>query len=249
MKILTDHTILITGAAGGLGSTAALALAEQGANIVLLDKKIPALEAVYDQIVACGAPEPAIYPFDLAGANEEQYMQLADTLANKYGALQGVLHSAVDSGISGPIACLKTLTWAQTLHLNLNAPFLLTRVLLPLLQKSEHASVVFTSDSAARTGKAYSGAYGVAKIALEGFAKILADELESAGKIRVNILVPGPVDSPLRKRTFPAENKAKLPTLTSLAAIYLYLFGPQSIGLTGRTIDVPTFKIPKPSSL
>ncbi len=249
MKTLTDHTILITGAAGGLGSTAALALAGQGANIILLDKKIPALEAVYDQITALGAPEPAIYPFDLAGASEDQYLQLADTLDNKYGALQGLLHSAVDSGISGPITCIKTLIWAQTLNLNLNVPFLLTRVLLPLLQKSEHASVVFTSDSAARTGKAYSGAYGVSKIAVEGFAKILADELDSAGKIRVNTLIPGPIDSPLRKRTFPAENKSKLPKPNSLEALYIYLFGPQSIGVNGQFIDAPTFKIPTQSTL
>lgn len=245
MRTLKDHVILITGAAGGLGSTAALALAEQGASIILLDKKIPALESVYDQIKALDAPEPAIYPFDLVGANEDQYQQLASTIEQKYGCLHGLLHSAVDSGISGPVTCIKTLTWTQTLNLNLNAPFLLTRVLLPLLQKSAHASIVFTSDSTVRTGKAYSGAYGVSKIALEGFAKILADELESSNKIRVNTLIPGPVDSPLRKRTFPAENKQNLPEMRSLDALYVYLFGSQSIGFTAQSVNASTFKIPQ----
>ncbi|MDD1606130.1 MAG: SDR family oxidoreductase, partial [Methylococcaceae bacterium] len=124
-----------------------------------------------------------------------------------------------------------------------NAPFLLTRVLLPVLQKSEHASIVFTSDSSARHAPAYAGAYGVSKIALEGLAHILAEELEAAQKIRVNTLVPGPVDSPLRKRAYPAEDKAKLPVMDDLAGAYLYLFTPQSIGITGQVIDARTFHL------
>ena len=240
---LTHQTILITGAAGGLGSTAALALAKQGATIVLLDKNIPRLETVYDNILKANGPEPSIYPFDLAGANENQYEELASTIEDKYGSLQGLLHSAVDSGISGPIATLKTTAWGQALNINLNAAFLLSRVLLPILKKSDHASIVFTSDSSARTGRAYSGAYGVSKIAMEGFAKILADELESTQKIRVNTLIPGPVDSPLRKRTYPAENKDSLPKMESLEAVYVYLFSSKSLGITGQAIDAQSFMV------
>ncbi len=239
---LSQQTILITGAAGGLGSTAALALARKGASIILLDKNIPRLEAVYDKILEANGPEPAIYPFDLAGANEGQYKELAATDESKYGSLQGLLHSAVDSGISGPISTLTTAAWAQALNINLNAPFLLSRVLLPVMLKSEHASIVFTTDSSARTGKAYKGAYGVSKIAMEGFANILADELESSNKIRVNTLIPGPVDSPLRKRTFPAENKSLLPKMESLESVYVYLFSSESLGITGQTMDAQSFK-------
>ena len=238
---LTNHVILITGAGGGLGSTAALALAKQGAQIILLDKSIPKLEAVYDAIKAANAPEPIMYPFDLAGANEIEYQELADKIEEKYGALQGVLHSAVEFSGYTPLALQATKDWGHTLNVNLNAPFLLSRVLLPVLQKSQTASVVFTSDSSARSATAYSGAYGVSKIALEGLAKILAEELESFNKIRVNIFIPGPIDSPLRKRAYPAEDKSKLPKMESLAAAYLYLFGLQSIGVTGQTIDARTF--------
>lgn len=239
---LTRHIILITGAGGGLGSAAALALAEQGAELILLDKSIPKLEKVYDAIVAAGGVEPVMYPFDLAGANEIQYQEMADAIEQRYGALQGVLHSAVEFSAYTPIAIHKTQDWGHTLNVNLNAAFLLTRVLLPLLQKSEHATIVFTSDSAARQAQAYSGAYGVAKIALEGFAKILAQELEAGQKVRVNTLVPGPVDSPLRKKAYPAEDKSALPTMSSLAPIYQYLFGPASIGVTGQIFDAQTFK-------
>jgi NAD(P)-dependent dehydrogenase (short-subunit alcohol dehydrogenase family) len=240
---LTNHVILITGAGGGLGSTAALALAKQGAQIILLDKSIPKLEAVYDAIKAANAPEPIMYPFDLAGANEDEYQELADKIEVRYGALQGLLHSAVEFSGYTPIASQGTKDWVHTLNVNLNAPFLLCRELLPLLQKSQTATIVFTSDSSARTAHAYAGAYGVSKIALEGLAKILAEEMESSNKIRVNVLIPGPVDTPLRKRAYPAEDKRKLPTMESLAAAYLYLFGPQSLGVSGQTVDARTFHL------
>jgi len=238
---LNDQVILITGAAGGLGSTAALALAKQGAHIILLDKSIPKLEKIYDAIVDAGAPTPTIYPFDLAGATEVQYEELAVTIDKTYGSLQGVLHSAVELSAYTPIEIHETKDWGHTLNVNLNAPFLLSRVLLPVLQKSEHASIVFTSDSMARTARAYSGAYGVSKIALEGFAKILAEELEAKQQIRVNTLVPGAVNSPLRKKLFPAEDISKLSSMDSFNDIYCYLFGPESIGITGQIINAETF--------
>jgi NAD(P)-dependent dehydrogenase (short-subunit alcohol dehydrogenase family) len=240
---MTNQVILITGAAGGLGSIAARTLAKHGAHIILLDKQLPKLEAVYDAIVEDHGAEPVLYPFDLAGANENDYLELADRIEEKYGSLQGVLHSAVEFPYFSPLSQVTTKDWGHTLNVNLNAPFLLNRVLLPLLQKSEQASIVVTSDSSARNAQAYSGAYGVSKMALEGMAQILAEELESAGKIRVNILIPGPVDSPLRKKAYPAEDKSKLPTIDSLAPVYLYLFGPQSLGVTGQTVDARTFHL------
>ncbi|MDD2759094.1 MAG: SDR family NAD(P)-dependent oxidoreductase [Methylomonas sp.] len=240
---LSNHVILITGAGGGLGGTAALALSRQGAELILLDKSIPKLEKIYDAIVNSGGPEPVMYPFDLAGASEAQYQEMADAIAQRYGSLQGLLHSAVEFSAFTPIAIHKTQDWGHTLNVNLNATFMLSRMLLPLMQKSRHASIVFTSDSAARQGQAYSGAYGVSKIALEGFAKILAEELEGGQKIRVNTLVPGPVDSPLRKKAYPGEEKSGLATMDSLSPIYCYLFDSTSVGVTGQVIDAQTFKI------
>lgn len=240
---LKQQVILITGAGGGLGSVAALTLAKNGAHIILLDKNIAKLEVVYDAILATNAPEPIIYPFDLAGANENEYQDLANKIAEEYGVLHGLLHSAVEFSSFTPISQFGTKEWGHTLNVNLHAPFLLTRVLLPVLEKSQHASIVFTSDSSARKAQAYSGAYGVSKIAMEGLANILADELESGNKIRVNTLVPGAVNSPLRKRAYPAEDKAKLPDMDSLEPVYLYLFSGQSIGVTGQLINAATFHL------
>lgn len=240
---LTGQVILITGAGGGLGSVAAKALAKARAKVILLDKSIPKLETVYDSIVASNAIEPVLYPFDLAGANENDYHDLAGKIGEKFGSLQGLLHSAVEFSGFMPLAVHGTKEWGHTLNVNLNAPFLLSRVLLPMLQKSEFASIVFTSDSSSRLPHAYAGAYGVSKIALEGLAKILAEELESFKKIRVNVLIPGPVDSPLRKQAFPAEDKLKLPKPDTLGPVYRYLFGAESIGITGQTIDARTFHL------
>ena len=240
---LKQQVILITGAGGGLGSVAALTLAKNGDHIILLDKNIAKLEVVYDAILATNAPEPIIYPFDLAGANENEYQDLANKIAEEYGVLHGLLHSAVEFSSFTPISQFGTKEWGHTLNVNLHAPFLLTRVLLPVLEKSQHASIVFTSDSSARKAQAYSGAYGVSKIAMEGLANILADELESGNKIRVNTLVPGAVNSPLRKRAYPAEDKAKLPDMDSLEPVYLYLFSGQSIGVTGQLINAATFHL------
>lgn len=240
---LKNHVILITGAAGGLGSIAALTLAKAGAQIILLDKNMPKLEAVYDKILAEGGVEPIMYPFDLAGATENDYAELAQRIDEKYGALHGLLHSAVEFSSFTPLIQHGTKEWGHTLNVNVNAPFLLTRVLLPIMQKAATASIVFTSDSSARLAPAYSGAYGISKVAMEGLAHVLAEELEGAGKIRVNTLIPCPVDSPLRKRAYPAEDKTKLPAMTTLEPIYRYLFSADSLSVTGQTIDAHHFKI------
>lgn len=240
---LNNRVILITGAAGGLGSTAALTLAKAGAKIILLDKNLPKLETIYDKILAENGVEPIIYPFDLAGASENDYNELAQRIDEKYGELHGLLHSAVEFSAFTPLIQHGTKEWGHTLNVNLNAPFLLTRVLLPILQKAQNASIVFTSDSSARLAPAYSGAYGISKLALEGLANVLAQELEAAGKVRVNTLIPCPVDSPLRKRAYPGEDKTQLPTMAMLEPIYHYLFSDDSLGITGQKIDAPHFKL------
>ena len=238
---LNNKVILITGAAGGLGSTAALTLAKSGAQIILLDKNLPKLELIYDKILTEGGVRPILYPFDLAGASENDYFELAQRIDEKYGVLHGILHSAVELSSFTQLIQHGIKEWGHTLNVNLNAPFLLTRVLLPVMQKATRASIVFTSDSSARHAPAYSGAYGVSKMAMEGLAHVLAEEFSSAGKIRVNTLVPSPIDSPLRKRAYPAEDKSRLPSMTFLEPIYQYLFSDDSLGVTGQLIDAPTF--------
>lgn len=233
---LAGRALLITGAAGALGRVAAKACAAAGGRVILLDKNVPGLEALRDEILtAWPNADLALFPMDLAGATLEHYRQLAKTLGRYTPALHGILHNAAHLDFLEPLDCLAPERWFSSLQVNLNAPYLLIWALLPLLKASRDASVVFTSDSSARQANAYWGAYGVAKVGLEALARILAEEWESSGTLRVHILVPGPVRTPIRCRAFPGETENRLTSPKSLAKLYVYLLGPASRGQSGYT--------------
>ena len=167
-ECVRDRVIVITGAAGGLGRAAALALARGGATAVLLGRKVRPLEKVYDEITALGLPQPAIYPLDLEGASPRDYEDLAASIERELGRLDGVVHAAAHFAGLQPAGAIDPLDWLRTLHVDLSAPFLLTQACLPLLAKGAAASVVFVLDELDRVGRAHWGGYGVAKHGLAG---------------------------------------------------------------------------------
>jgi len=213
---LTDCVYLVTGASGGLGRIAALALAKQGATVVLSGRKEEVLNRLYDEIEAAGYPTPAIIPFDLEQKKEEDYAQLIHSIYNEFKRLDGIVHAACTIGVIGPINSQTAELWQNTMQINVNSCFLLNKVCLPLLQQSKHASIVFISDSSARQSKAYWGGYGVSKVALESFSSQLADELDSTS-VHCNVFIPGPSLLPIRKKTHPGEEETMLHTPEQLA--------------------------------
>ncbi|MEY4194985.1 MAG: hypothetical protein RLZZ226_1353 [Pseudomonadota bacterium] len=221
MNALANQTILVSGAGGCLGAATARALAAAGATVVLLGRTVSRLERVYDDILASGHPQPAIYPMDLLGATEQDYHALAETVRAELGGLHGLVHTAARMDHLGPLEQLPAETWEHSLRINLTAPFLMTRALLPLLRENQ-ATVVFTTDSAARTGLAYWGAYGVAKTAMERLARLWSQEHEES--LKVVVFEPGGMVSPLRRRAFPAENPAELAAPTECALRIVNLF-------------------------
>jgi NAD(P)-dependent dehydrogenase (short-subunit alcohol dehydrogenase family) len=238
-NLLQDRIILITGAARGIGQAVAKAMAAHGATTILLDRDVPGLEQTYDAIVAAGHPEPALYPMDLQGAEPDDYSRLATTLADEFGHLDGLIHNAAQLGALVPFANYDNELWFQNLQANLNAPYLLTMACLGLLNSSEDASIVFTSDAVGRKGKAYWGAYGVSKAGMEIFMQTLAEELESNTSIRVNSIDPGAVNTALRRIAYPAEDSSLLRSPEEVTRAFLYLAGPESRGITGKqfTLD------------
>lgn len=236
---LEGRVILISGAGGGLGSEAAKACAEAGACVILLDKSVQQMEKLHDEMVAAGLIQPAIYPLDLEKATETDYAELAEILDKQFGLLHGLLHSASDIGALGPLADIQANQWDRSLRVNLSAAHSLTRALLPLLDRTGDASVIFTSNSSARLGNAYWGAYGVATIALEGLAHMWAEELSSRRRVRVNVLVPGPLNSPSRRKTHPGELPTENPSPSILASRYVDLLGPTSREVHGQIIEGP----------
>jgi NAD(P)-dependent dehydrogenase (short-subunit alcohol dehydrogenase family) len=232
--LLRNRTILVTGAANGIGRALVSAVAAHGASTILLDKDVHGLEQAYDEIVAAGHPEPALYPLDLQGATADDYATLATTLEKEYPGLDGLVHNAAQLGALVPLANFEDEMWFQTLQVNLNAPYLLTMACLGLMNKSADASIIFSSDTSGRQGKAYWGAYGVSKAGLEGFMQILADELEANSPIRVNSLDPGAVRTSLRRLAYPGEDVATLNAPEDVVNPFLYLLGPDSKGITGQ---------------
>lgn len=142
--LLDGRTILITGAGDGIGRAVALACARHGASVVLLGRTIAKLEKVYDEIEAQARGQAAIYPMNLEGAAPEAYADLANTLDVEFGRLDGLLHNAAELGTLTPLGYYEVELWYRVMQVNLNAPFLLTRACLPLLRKSDAASVLFT---------------------------------------------------------------------------------------------------------
>jgi NAD(P)-dependent dehydrogenase (short-subunit alcohol dehydrogenase family) len=238
-ELLNDRVILITGAANGIGRAVANACAAHGASVILLDRDVRALEQAYDEIMAAGHPESALYPLDLKGATPDDYTALADTVATEFRQLDGLVHNAAHLGALVPFANFEHELWFETLQVNLNAPYLLTMACLGLLQQSRDASIVFTADTAGRHGKAYWGAYAVSKAATEGFMQILADEFEANTPIRVNSLDPGPVRSALRRMAYPYEDRNSLPAPADVVKPFLFLLGPDSRGITGQQLSAP----------
>ncbi|WP_152208654.1 YciK family oxidoreductase [Marinobacter changyiensis] len=236
--LLKDRIIMVTGAGSGIGRTAAKTYAAYGATVILLGRTISKLESVYDEIEAAGHPKPAIVPLNLEGAAVKDYEEMAMTIEDNFGQLDGLLHNAAILGQRTPVEQYDPETWNRVMQVNATAPFLLSRAVIPLLRKSSDASVIFTSSSVGRKAKAYWGAYSVSKFALEGLSQLMADELDDERhNIRVNSLNPGATRTNMRAHAYPAENPATNPTPEELMSSYLYLMGPDSKGITGQQID------------
>ncbi|MEN8170918.1 MAG: YciK family oxidoreductase [Pseudomonadota bacterium] len=235
--LLAGRIILITGAGDGIGAAAARACAAHGATVILLGRTTRKLEAVYDAIEEAGHPQAAIYPMNLEGAAPKDYEDLATTIETEFGRLDGLLHNASLLGTLTPLGQYDIELWSKVMQVNLNAPFLITHACLELLKKSEDASVLFTSSSVGRQGRAYWGAYAISKAANENMMQILADELESNTCVRANSINPGATRTSMRAHAYPGEDPNTLPRPDEILATYLYLLGPDSKGVQGRQFN------------
>ena len=230
------RVILVTGATAGIGRAVARALVQHGATVILHGRDEQTLEALYQELKPLG-PEPAVALLDLERAQGPQYQSLTSEIEARYGRLDGLLHNAAMLGDRSPIEHYDIGLWQRVLLVNLTAPFILTRCLLPVLRNSADASVLFTTSSVGQRGRAYWGAYAVAKSGLEGLAETLADELEST-PVRVNLINPGATRTRMRARAYPAENPETLPTPESQTPPFLYLLGPASRDVRGQRVEL-----------
>ncbi|MDH5425948.1 MAG: YciK family oxidoreductase [Gammaproteobacteria bacterium] len=233
---LHNKIILVTGAGDGIGKAAAKAYAAHGASVILCGKNEKSLNAVYDEIEETGGAQAAVLAIDFETAIPQDYKNLATLLENEFGKLDGLLINAGWLGHSAPVAQYEIETWFKVMQINLNAPFLLTHHLLPLLNKSESASIVFTLDE---KDSAYWGAYGVSKAGLSSFMKILSDELDTiSSPVRVNGIKPDKVRTKLYMRAYPGEDPNTIKKPDDIMEQYLYLMTDDSADTHGSIIEV-----------
>ncbi|MEO8345374.1 MAG: SDR family NAD(P)-dependent oxidoreductase [Betaproteobacteria bacterium] len=234
---LAESVIFITGATGGLGAPLARACAAQGATVVLHGRTDRKLDALYDEIVAAGHPDPIILPLDLAKAEASDFANVESALRAQIGRLDGLVHTAALLGSLGPIEHQSFDSWLSLLRVNLAAPMGLTRALMPLLNAAPDASVVFTLDNRGEEPRAYWGGYAVTKAGVATLARELADEWENRANLRINAVIPGPIRSPLRNQSHPGEDRASLPPPEELVPLYLHLLAGQTKAESGALLD------------
>ena len=234
---LKDKIILVTGANRGFGKAMTLDLAKAGATVIMLGRDLGSLETTYDEVVNAGFAEPILYPLDLEGATPEHYEQLQKDILDNFGRLDGLIHNAGIIGTMMPIEQYDLKLWYSTIQINVNAPFMLTQFLIPVLSKSKDARILFLSSSVGRTAKAYWGAYGVSKFAIEGLSKTLAEELEKTN-IRVNSFDPKRMRTEMRRTAYPAENSDNNPLPESVSPAIVYLMSEAAKSLNGEQLTL-----------
>ena len=229
------RVIFVTGATRGIGRAVATDLVRLGATVILHGRNARVLDTLYRELAEVG-PEPAVAQLDFERAQGDEYQHLIDEIENRYGRLDGLLHNAGILGDRSPIEFYDIGVWQRVLHVNLTAPFILTRCLIPLLKASEDASVLFTTSGVGNRGRAHWGAYSVSKFGMEGLAQIIAAEFAGTS-LRCNLINPGATRTDMRRAAYPGEDPATLPTPDAITTAYLYLLGAASRGVSGERID------------
>ena len=240
-NFLLGRYVLITGASDGIGKTCAGTLAEYGANLILLGRSQDKLEALFDQLEARARGRIIIQPMDFAHAGADDYRRLAEHLNAETGVLDVLLHNAAMLGPRTPIQYYPDHDWETLMKVNVNAAFYLSKAVLPLLMAADSARVLFTSSGVGRVGRAWWGAYGVSKFAVEGLMQTLAEEVGTTTSIRVNSINPGGTRTAMRQTAYPAEDPASQPAAESLMPVYLYLLSEEAEKIHGRALNVRGF--------
>ena len=232
--MLAGRVVLVAGAHGGLGSAASIACARAGAQVVLLGRRMPQLNRLYDSVAAEGT-EPLLYPLDLEGASPDDYAEMASRIEGEVGRLDGVLHCAAEFRGLTPLLHTDPADFARALHVGLTAKWWLTQACLPLLSKASDPAVVFALDDLALTGKAFWGGYGIAQQGLATLVGMLQAEMGAQG-VRISGFQPGPMRTGLRGRAYVADQDKDARDPAVYARACVELLSPQGAAYRGRTM-------------
>ena len=198
----TGKLALVTGASRGIGAATAEALAAAGAHVVLVARTAKSLEEVEERIHAAGG-SATIAPVDLSQA--DSIAKLAEAISGRWDALHFLVLNAAMLGSLTPVEHIDGAEFARLIQLNLIANQALIAAFDPLLRRAERAEVVAVTSSVGARPRAFWGAYGASKAALDALLGAYADETAHGGRIRVHIIDPGATRTRMRANAFPGE--------------------------------------------
>ena len=202
-KSLSGKLALVTGASRGIGAATAEELAKAGAHVILVARTATALEQVEERIHEAGG-SATIAPLDLTDGTSVS--KLAAAIAERWEKLDVLVLNAGMLGSLTPVQDIDPKEYARVLTLNVGANQALIAAFDPLLRKAERAGVVGITSTVGHEPRAFWGAYGSSKAALENLLGAYADETEHMGKLRVHIINPGPTRTRMRELAYPGED-------------------------------------------
>lgn len=232
-KRFSGRIALVTGATRGLGKAVALALAREGAHVIMIGRTVGALEEIDDEIRADGG-SATLVKLDIR--NGDTVDALGPSMFQRWERLDVLVGNA---GVLGPMSPLNHVgadAWAEVLDTNVTANWRLIRTLDPLLRRAPAARALFVSSGAAHRARAYWGPYAVSKAALEALVRTYACEIENTS-VRANLVNPGPMRTAMRAKAYPGEDPATLPEPEAIAARMLELLLPD-VSANGQLFDL-----------
>ncbi len=220
-KVMDGQLALVTGASRGIGAATAEALAGAGAHVILVARTAGGLEEVEERIHGAGG-NATIAPLDLTDG--ESIARLAAAVAERWGKLDTLVLNAATLGSLTPVPAIDGKEFNKVLTLNLLAQQALITAFDPLLRQSGDATVVAVTSSVGQTPRAFWGAYGASKAALEMLVLSYAEEMRSFG-VKVAIVDPGATATAMRARAFPGEDQATLKAPDVVGKVIAELLG------------------------
>ncbi|WP_136161635.1 SDR family NAD(P)-dependent oxidoreductase [Sphingomonas flavalba] len=204
-KPLADRLVLVTGASRGIGAATAEALARAGAHVLLTARTSGGLEEVEERVHAAGG-SATIAPMDLT--DSDGVARLAAAIAERWTALDALVLNAAMLGSLGPVQTIDPKEFARLLTLNIAAQQALIAAFDPMLRVAPGGgNLIAVTSSVGRAPRAFWGAYGASKAALETLVGAYAEEQRNLGKVRVAIVDPGATRTRMRAKAFPGEDE------------------------------------------
>lgn len=206
-KPLSGKLALVTGASRGIGAATAEALGAAGAHVILTARTAGGLEEVEERIHTAGG-SATIAPLDLA--ENDSIARLAEAIGSRWQAIDILVLNAAMLGTLAPVPAIDAKEFARLLTLNIMAQQQLIAAFDPLLRASAAGRVIGLTSTVAQAPRAYWGAYGASKAALETLLLAYAEEVAKISAIRVAIVNPGATATAMRRKAYPGEDQATL---------------------------------------